>query len=211
MQEFINESKRFLLDYKLNRIDGKYNITIDNPLPTSYWFSKKKRLLKQLYALDGVLTGSSALSLYRLNGKPIFGRKPNDFDILLSKSNFYKFCGMNNFTDIKHGQDVISLDLKKGYRLFTTGYGRGNEDGIKFGYDIDIIGKDELPPFVIVNGVRVSTLESVIEFKLDMILSKYPELNGSRPSVPYPINRSEYCEKHVKDINNVMSKIEAYK
>lgn len=102
---FVSEIRTFIRDFKIKELmeDTGNRIEIVTP---------KKRLLeflwpgtkyiKQLNGLDGIITGSRALSLYRINGESIIKRKPKDWDYLLDKRNFMKFCGLNNLTDLKY-------------------------------------------------------------------------------------------------------------
>jgi hypothetical protein len=189
LDSFKLEVKSFLRDFKLDKLENNYNIDISNQSNFFYRISKKRKILNKLYSLGGILTGSKALSLYRINGEKILNRSPNDIDIVISKENFYKFCGLYNI-EIDRNYNRLQVSMSNSFTFLSSNYDDGS--GYKVGYDIDIIGSDDLPGFIEVDNIRISSIESIIESKLYLI-----------------INRGD--TKHIKDIDMIMSKVIAYK
>ena len=194
--DFISETRTFLRDFKIKELlDLKSNeFKILKPKRGIFSFLYKGwRKIDELSQLDGVITGSTALSLYRFNGQPIINRKPKDWDILLSKDNFLKFCGLNNLSNFYYDKDRIMINLESGVFVGSYGYHEPTPNYI-FKHDIDLIGKSQLPESVKVGKYRIATLESILHEKLDII-----EKNGRNSSL-----------KHIEDCNLIITKLHAY-
>jgi hypothetical protein len=81
-------------DIKLGITTGDYKITINTTdlLGTSYSIFKKRKIVKDILDRGIILVGSRALNCYRVNGKKVINRKPNDWDFVLTKDQFLEIC-----------------------------------------------------------------------------------------------------------------------
>jgi len=209
MDKKLNDIKRYLREIKFSIIFGEGMITLENDLAefdnkVPFFFGKshqKKRnqYIAQMKELDGVLTGSAALSMYRINGVRIFKRYPKDLDFMVSRDNFMKFCGMNNFTNVKYTNQVVSLD-------FYTGKDRGSDSygyhrGYYFYTDFDVIGTDEEVKYETVGDLKVAKLMDIINYKLYLIDGYMKD----------PSNRDagREAEKHINDLFMIVTTISA--
>jgi hypothetical protein len=86
-REKFNDIKSYLRDLKFSVLFDDGEITLDEFTDWGGFFYKKRRkCLETLVELGGVLTGSTALSLYRINGQKIFNRDPEDLDFVLREA-----------------------------------------------------------------------------------------------------------------------------
>jgi len=209
MKQKLNDIKRYLREIKFSIIFGEGMITLendlkkfDNKVPFLFGRShqkKRNKYIAQMKELDGVLTGSAALSMYRINGVKIFKRDPNDLDFMVSRDNFMKFCGMNDFTNVKYTNQVVSLD-------FYTGKDRGSDSygyhrGYRFYTDFDVIGTDDEVKYETVGDLKVAKLLDIINYKLHLI-DKYMKDITNRDA------ESE-AKKHVSDLFMIVTTISA--
>jgi hypothetical protein len=209
MEKKLNDIKRYLRDIKFSIIFGEGQITLKNDLEefsgkVPFFFGKshqKKRnkYIEQMKELDGVLTGSAALCMYRINGVQIFKRYPNDLDFMVSRDNFMKFCGMNNFTNVKYTNQVVSLD-------FYTGKDRGEDSyGMHRGYyfhtDFDVIGTDEEVDYEVVGDLKVAKLMDIINYKLHLIEKYMKDLTNRDAEIE--------SKKHIHDLFMIVTTIAA--
>ena len=209
MEKKLNDIKRYLRDIKFSIIFGEGQITLENNLEefngkVPFFFGKshqKKRnkYIEQMKELDAVLTGSAALSMYRINGVQIFKRYPNDLDFMISRDNFMKFCGMNNFTNVKYTNQVVSLDFYTGKDRGEDSY--GNHRGYYFHTDFDVIGTDEEVDYEVVGDLKVAKLMDIINYKLHLI-DKYMKDITNRDA------ESE-SKKHIHDLFLIVTTIAA--
>ena len=209
MEKKLNDIKRYLRDIKFSIIFGEGQIILKNDLEefsgkVPFFFGKshqKKRnkYIEQMKELDGVLTGSAALSMYRINGVQIFKRYPNDLDFMISRDNFMKFCGMNNFTNVKYTNQVVSLDFYTGKDRGEDSY--GNHRGYYFHTDFDVIGTDEEVDYEVVGDLKVAKLMDIINYKLHLI-DKYMKDITNRDA------ESE-SKKHIHDLFLIVTTIAA--
>lgn len=194
---FISETRLFLRDFKVGEpLDDSSN-ELKVVAPKKGFFSflyKGWKTIDELSNIGGIITGSKAIELYRFNGQKLISRNTDDWDIILSRDNFLKFCGENNLSKFYYNKDRISIDIKRGIYLGTDGY--GDEDYI-FKHDIDIIGKDNLPSYEIIGKYKIASLESIISEKLSLIEDN--------------IKDKVISGKHIEDCNLIISKINAYK
>lgn len=194
---FISETKIFLRDFKTSELidDSSNEFKIVAPKKEFLSFLYKGwRTIDELSKMGGIITGSKALELYRFNGQKIIHRNTDDWDILISRDNFLKFCGENNLSKFYYDKDRISIDIKHGIYLGTDGYGVEN---YIFRHDIDIIGTDSLPTYKSIGKYKIASLESIIFEKLLLV-------EESKKS-------SHNITKHIEDCNLIISKINAYK
>lgn len=211
MEHKLNDIKRYLRDIKFSILldDGKGQITLKNDLEefngkVPFFFGKsiqKKRnkYIEQIKNLDGVLTGSAALSMYRINGVPIFNRYPNDLDFMVSRDNFMKFCGLNSFSDVSYTNTVVSLDFHTGEDRGCDSY--GSHKGYYFHTDFDVIGTDEEVEYEVVGDLKVAKLMDIINHKLNLI-DKY--INRDVRAIT-----EKEMSKHLDDLFSIVTTITA--
>lgn len=209
MEKKLSDIKRYLRDIKFSIIFGEGQITLKNDLEefdgkVPFFFGKshqKKRnkYIEQIKELDGVLTGSAALSMYRINGVQIFKRYPNDLDFMVTRDNFMKFCGMNDFTRVSYTNTVVSLDFYTGKDKGSDSY--GYHRGYYFHTDFDVIGTDEEVKYDVIGDLKVAKLMDIINYKLHLI-DKYMAEAYNRDS------ESE-AKKHINDLFMIVTTIAA--
>jgi hypothetical protein len=208
MQQKLNDIKRYLREIKFSIIFGEGMITLennlkefDNKVPFLFGKShqrKRNMYIKQIKELDGVLTGSAALSMYRINGVQIFKRYPNDLDFMVSRDNFIKFCGMNDFTNVNYDNTVVSLDFQTGKNRGTDSY--GCHRGYYFYTDFDVIGTDEDIKYEVVGDLKVAKLLDIVNYKLYLI-DKY--MNDTTRMA------EREAKKHINDLFMIVTTISA--
>lgn len=198
------EVKSWLRDLKCRRALGEgadiLPTLVDRKrqlMKTSIFKRRKRKYLGQLVGLEGVLTGSGALSLYTINGKPIFNRGGHDQDWLLTRDNFMRFCGMNDFKKVSVEHTVCMVDFHTGYYGGYDSYGHRNMD--YFHTWFDIIGIDERPYSHDLDGIFVSDYMEVLDWKM-RYLEKYSGVRGMDDEV----------KKHTNDLFEVMTKVMAF-
>lgn len=209
MEKKLSDIKRYLREIKFSIIFGEGQITLKNDLEefdgkVPFFFGKshqKKRnkYIEQIKELDGVLTGSAALSMYRINGVRIFKRYPNDLDFMVSRDNFMKFCGMNDFTRVSYTNTVVSLDFYTGKDKGFDSY--GHHRGYYFHTDFDVIGTDEEVKYDFVGNLKVGKLMDIINYKLHLI-DKY--MTGA-----YNRDSESEAKKHINDLFMIVTTIAA--
>lgn len=209
MEKKLSDIKRYLREIKFSIIFGEGQITLKNDLEefdgkVPFFFGKshqKKRnkYIEQIKELDGVLTGSAALSMYRINGVRIFKRYPNDLDFMVSRDNFMKFCGMNDFTRVSYTNTVVSLDFYTGKDKGSDSY--GYHRGYYFHTDFDVIGTDEEVKYDFVGNLKVGKLMDIINYKLHLI-DKY--MTGA-----YNRDSESEAKKHINDLFMIVTTIAA--
>jgi hypothetical protein len=200
LEEFISETKIFLRDFKINTVlDSKNQLKVVKPSGGPFYFLYKAwGELDYLSKLDGIITGSFALTLYRFNGHSILERKPDDWDILIDRQNFLKYCGSKNINNFYYDKDRMSVNVKSGVYVGSYGYETSTPHYI-LKHDIDILAKDTLPDFIQVGKYKIATLESILSEKLNLIESCMK--SGYTISIE---------NKHILDCNSIVSKIQAY-
>jgi len=204
----LSEIRKYVRDITLSVImEESYNITIDkveDRFSFGIFRGKRKKAFKQLNNLDAILTGSAALSLYRINGELIFERrKPKDFDFIVIHENLLRFCGMNNLTNVKYGDKVVSINLILGIDRGYSSYGGHN--GWLFKTGIDLISKDKDVNFIEVGEYKIENLFDIIRFKLKLIDSS--DLNPLKSTY---FLTSDQRDKHINDLYSILTKILAY-
>jgi len=160
-------NQSLIRDIKLGVTTGDYKVTIDtNRLPGYfyYFFNKKRRIVKDLLDRGIILTGSRALNCYKLNGKPLLNREPNDWDFVISKDQLLEICRDYNIYDFDLNKTQYLLD--RSFATFSSGYGGESH---WFPCFIQLIIKDELQPSSqLENGWKIATLESIIDSKMEL-------------------------------------------
>jgi len=193
VKEFLAETKSEFRDFKLSEmvVDSKNKITLKTPKKGFFSFLHKGwGLIDDLNEMGGILTGSTALSFYRFNGEPLLGRTPQDWDYLLDRETFLKFCGKNNISNFKYSTGRIMILKLEIINMGSDGY--GGDDRFLFKHEIDIVAQDYKPSYIEIGKYKVATLESIIQGKLDLI-----ELSGDK--------------KHIEDCNYIISKLHSHK
>ena len=207
----LDDIKRYLRDIKFSIIFDDNQITIKNDLkilddsiPLFFGRNSKKlknKYISQIRELDGILTGSAALNMYYINGVKIFNREPNDLDFLISRDNFMKFCGMNNFKNVKYTNNIVSLDFYTGIDRGENSY--GSHRGYYFHTDFDVIGTDDEVKYELVGDLKIGNLIDIINYKLYLI-DKYMSQKSSL------LRRvKDDIEKHLDDLFQIVTTISA--
>ena len=211
MIEKLNDIKRYLRDIKFSIILDENQITIKNDLkilddsvPLLFGRKSQKnknKYINQIKELDGVLTGSAALNMYYINGVKIFNREPNDLDFLISRDNFMKFCGMNNFKNVKYTNNIVSLDFYTGIDRGENSY--GSHRGYYFHTDFDVIGTDDEVKYELVGDLKIGNLMDIINYKLYLIYKYMSQKSSLLRRVKDDI------EKHLDDLFQIVTTISA--
>jgi len=183
-------NQSLIRDIKLGVTTGDYKVTIDtNRLPGYfyYFFNKKRRIVKDLLDRGIILTGSRALNCYKLNGKPLLNREPNDWDFVISKDQLLEICRDYKIYDFDLNKTQYLLN--RAFATFSDGY--SGPDSHWFPCFIQLIIKDELQPSSqLENGWKIATLESIIESKMEL-------------ANPIFVNQ-RVDPKHQHDLNNII-------
>ncbi len=197
-KQLIAEATAFLRELKLSSVLDSDSVRIVPPRRGMFSsLSRGRRMIDQLRALGGVVTGSRALAMYTVCGRPVLGRCPNDWDVLLDTDSFYRFCADNNLTGIKFGNDRMRINLTTGIHLGSDGYGSGPR--YLFRYDLDVVATDAMPAHSECSGWRVASLESILSEKLRLYQGLADEYY-----------KDHETEKHGRDLVGVMTKFRAY-
>ena len=196
-REKFNDIKSYLRDLKFSVLFDDTKITLDE---FSDWgglfYTKRRKCLETLVELGGVLTGSTALSLYRINGQKIFNRDPEDLDFVLTKDNFVAFCGLYNLTDVTYTNTVVSINLNTGKYRGSDSY--GYDRGYAFGSQFDIIGDDEPRNYQMSGKVRVQNFIDIINYKVQLIENYLG--SGDRTLI-------SLSNKHINDLWTLISRL----
>ena len=171
--------------------------------------------------LGGIITGSRALNFYNIKGVPIINRKPNDWDIILDKDSFYKFCNKydinpekassNLYNDIfspyYNNHNILCVTVVTGGKVasysrllnFSTGIYINRGSDYLFRQDFNITSFDELPTYIECGKYKISTLESIIDYKLNLI----------KNDIKRRVFLMDYKSKHLTDCLEIMVKLKA--
>jgi hypothetical protein len=163
------ELKSYIRDINLKLITDKYSITYDTKKSRSrFQFLKKNwELINYVTKLGGVLTGSRALKCYSINGVDILDRKAYDFDFLITKKMAFDICLKFNYS-YNLTDNVITIKKQR-----WTSYNSYNSDTKRYGFvDVDLLIVDELPDFVEMGGIRITSFTYIINEKLKLITKK---------------------------------------
>lgn len=211
MQQKLSEVRSYLRDIKLSSIFSEENVTISNDhacFKPTLFYKKRKKFISQLKGLDGVLVGSSALSMYRVNGVKVFTRTGEDLDFVVSRDNFIKFCGMNNLQNVKYTNTVVSLNFHTGKDLGTDSY--GHHRGHMFHTDFDVIGSDDPISYNVVGDLKVESFLSIINNKLKLAEDYLFRFDCSTNLSWHERDRlKSQARKHIDDLFEVVTKIAA--
>ncbi len=178
----IPEIKTLQRDLKLGQISETHSITVSKKgLPSnSYFWWKKRKIIKEFLKRGYVLSGSRALNCYRVNGKSILNRIPRDWDFLITREQFIDICKENKIYDFDF--NAKSYTIKNHFSVIHNSYG---DDTILVPTEIELFIKDTMPEFIEHEGMRLATLDGIIDCKLDLIDKKISP------------------EKHRMDLNNI--------
>jgi hypothetical protein len=168
--------KSYIRDINLNMIAGTYDVQYDTSKSRSkYQFLKPNwKLIKYVTNLGGVIAGSRALKCCTINNRPMFDRKPNDFDFLITKKMAFQIFDHFKF---KYNLTDKIISIKK---QIWTSYDHYGTDNTRYGaVDVHLIIVDELPEFIEQNGIRIVNFSYVINEKLKMIddTSRHPSID----------------------------------
>ena len=199
MNEFASLFREFessLRNLKINSIENQV-FDLEFKKPFFRFLYQGYSTVDKIRDLGGIITGSRALKCYYLNKKCLLSRKPNDWDIILQKDSFLKFC-VDNEIDISFKEKYLSVNFRKGYSVFTNAY---TNDGLSrvFPHHFHIISMDELPPFnETSDGYRIDKVENIFQFKLSFI----------EPAIMNSLNlNNDSFKKHISDLMELKLKL----
>lgn len=177
-----SQIRKFTLDMTL---EDKYDISFNKNRIHGFgiYFRKTYKIIKYINELGGVLVGSRALRGYMVGDKYLLDRKPQDWDFRITKKMAYKICEKFNieFNFIKN-----NITIKN--QVWTSHDAYNSSSTRHITCDIDLIIKEDLPSFKKYGKFNVSHLNDIINEKISLF-----ENNGK--------------EKHLKDLNRMMIKI----
>ena len=163
----------YIRDIKLNLLMSDYKITINPTLRMSRFAFLRPgyKLIKNLTEMGAILAGSRALKCYSINDKPLFDRKPNDWDFIVTEKMAMKICDEHGVT-YKDGSIMV---LKQMILFRDSCYG----DSRVVPTNIQLIVKDELPEYREVDGIRFSELSHILDEKYKLVgsLKGYVQMN----------------------------------
>ena len=120
-----------------------------------------------------------------------------DQDWLLTRDNFMKFCGMNDFNKVTVENTVCTVDFHTGHYGGYDSYGHKKFD--YFHTWFDIIGTDSHNYSHDFDGIKVSDYMEVIDWKMRFVEKNY----GVR-------NLENAVRKHTNDLFEFMTKVMAF-
>ena len=162
----------YIRDIKLNLLMSDHKITI-NPTRRMSRFAFLRpgyKLIKNLTEMGAVLTGSRALKCYSINDKPLFDRKPDDWDFIVTEKMAMKICDEHGITTYDKTPGRFIIPIGKNLILLRGSYG----DTRIIPTNIQLIVKDELPSYKEVNSIKIAEISYIIDEKYKLI-SKYPQ------------------------------------
>lgn len=182
----LSEIKSYFRDIKMGFLMSKYDIKIDDSnLNDNFHFLKKNRkLIEYTNSIGAVLTGSRALSSYKINGKSMMDRKLNDWDFIITKEMAFDICDKFNI-EYNLVDKVINVDSQwiSWYPGYSTVLSRL---GIQ---DVQLIIEDDLPSYLEASKYRIADFSYIIGHKIESI-----EMNKNK-------------EKHKFDLNKIIVKL----
>lgn len=197
----MEESTSFIRDMKLDSIllNSSNVKTRSEKGKFSFLYNYKK--INELCKLGGIIIGSRALKFYNIKNIPLISREVKDWDILISKNSFDKFC--NNNLPKKVDMPIYKLgtiDWEKCKNVSNLTLSVGT----LFKQNINIFISDKLPDYIECGNYKISSLESIMEHKINIIRDnirylKYNSKNEFRNKV----------EDHINDFIEVMYKMKA--
>lgn len=182
----LSEIKSYFRDIKMGFLMSKYDIKIDDSnLNDNFHFLKKNRkLIEYANSIGAVLTGSRALSSYKINGKSMIDRKLNDWDFIITKEMAFDICDKFNI-EYNLVDKVINVDSD--WISWYPGYSTvPSRLGIQ---DVQLIIEDDLPSYLEASKYRIANFNYIIGHKIESI-----EMNKNK-------------EKHKFDLNKIIVKL----
>jgi len=149
-------------------MNDRVNVSVCNRIVARKfsWFLNtypKKKLIKFINEVGGVLTGSRSMKCYDINGKIVLDRKTNDWDFIITESMAYEI--FDEF-DIKYDlfSKFISIQGQNWWRHpdYSDSYRVGP-------VDINLIIVDEQPEWFEVGGYKITNLSYVLSEKIKLI------------------------------------------
>lgn len=195
IDDVINVSESFIRDLKINQFTGDINIGV-TPIRKKF-FSRSQKMLDQLSDLGAIITGSFALKHYNILNQPLLERKTNDFDVIISRESFLKFCKDKKFKRSTYDKDRLVMNINTGLYIGSYGY-TSKSPSYLFGKTFDIIVKDELPQFNQSGRYKIATIENILSEKLKLF----------KDDIRYGLSTyRSISSKHLDDIIESMIKI----
>lgn len=196
--ENFTEIKSFIRDLNLNLITNNIKIEIDPSkryCDKIRWFMPNRKIISSIIDQGGVLTGSRALRCYKVNGEHILDRRTKDWDFVVTQDIAFRICNQYNIDIIPGIDKVISIKNQRTWRhpAYSESYRVGP-------VDVQMIIKEDLPEYKMVNGIRFSSLPYILNEKLNII----NELHQSSP-LQTSIERNK-IESHLDDLTRLIIK-----
>lgn len=186
-EKFVDQARSNIRDISISLALGDVNISID--LPKFPFLPRTKRTIRGfLTEKEGILSGSKALSLYRINGEKLLSRKARDFDILMDSKNFDTVYSETKYNHHTHPSQTIVCGIFTHKEMYT------DRPRYLFRTNIDVILEPNFNEvsYSIVDGFKIADLSYIINQKIELI-SK--------------IDYQNYCfNKHTIDLINIFKK-----
>lgn len=182
----LQEIKSYFRDIKMSFLMSNYDMSIDDTnLSDKFHFLKKNRkIIQYTNSIGAVLSGSRALSSYIINGKSMLGRKPNDWDFIITKEMAFDICDRFDI-DYNLVDKVINIDSQ-----WISWYGSYSDIPSRLGIqDVQLIIEDELPSFIEGDKYKIADFNYIIGHKIESI------------------ERGKNKSKHKYDLNKIIVKL----
>lgn len=163
----IIEIKTFNRDLNLEILTNIYNIDIDSSKIFNdkiRWFMPNRKLIDYSIKSGAVLTGSRALRCIKVNGKFILERRCKDWDFIVTPKIAFNIFNQFNINEIPDIGKVISIKRQRIWihPAYSDSYRVGT-------VDVQFLIKEELPDYELVNGIRFSKIEYILNEKVKLI------------------------------------------
>lgn len=196
------EIKSFVRDLNLNLITNNHKIEIDTSKRYNdkiRLFMPSRKLINHIVESGGILTGSRALRCYKINGKPILDRRTKDWDFIVTQEMAFKICDKFDIGIIPGIDKVISVSNQRYWRHpdYTEAYRVGP-------VDVQLIIKNELPEYESVDGLKISSLQYIINEKMKAIEDLADKVINSSSSLKS--EESKELGKHLDDMTQTIIK-----
>ena len=189
-----NEIKTHIRDILIQMIDTKLEINPKKRFNRKFrMFLPNRKLIKTIIDEGGVLAGSRALRCYTINGKSFIDRKLSDWDFVVTKDQAIRIFAKSG---IKWNLVDNVVSVKRQRVWVDSAYSGTYQIGP---VNVQIIIKDELPPYEIKDKIRFSSISSIISEKMKLADCKC-----------YAINSCEH-QKHRDDLTQFIINFQSYK
>lgn len=168
-----------------------HNRIIDRKLRWFLNIYPKKKLIKYINSVGGVLTGSRSMKCYDINGKPVLYRKTNDWDFMITEAMAYEI-----FDEFGIRYDLVS----KFWSIEGQNWWRHPDYGDSYRVgpiDVNLIIVDKQPEWIEIGGYKITSLPYVLNEKIKIIKNNKIEFSDK--------------EKHFEDLRQFVIKYNVIK